>query len=163
MALALTGVFGSIAALCLLLGLLVNPVIVGFAVPFGVAAYFLWYHASGGLHRDARARAERTRADPRTRAERARADPRSPGPGARGRGPFEGGTRGGQQWQDARADDGDSLTEQEAYRALGLDAGADAETVRRAYRERVKEVHPDRGGDEDAFRRVTAAYRRLRE
>jgi curved DNA-binding protein CbpA len=36
--------------------------------------------------------------------------------------------------------------------------------VRAAYRERVKEVHPDtEGGDEEAFKRVTRAYETLRE
>jgi curved DNA-binding protein CbpA len=34
--------------------------------------------------------------------------------------------------------------------------------VRRAYREKVKQVHPDaEGGSEDAFKRVNEAYERL--
>ncbi len=45
-----------------------------------------------------------------------------------------------------------------AFRELGLPAGATMEEVRTAYRRRVKEVHPDRGGDEDAFKRVREAY-----
>lgn len=45
-----------------------------------------------------------------------------------------------------------------AFRELGLPAGATLEEVKRAYRRRVKEVHPDRGGDEDAFKRVREAY-----
>ena len=45
-----------------------------------------------------------------------------------------------------------------AYRVLGLPSGADAEAVRRAYRRRVKEVHPDHGGDEEEFQRVQEAY-----
>ena len=50
-------------------------------------------------------------------------------------------------------------TPAEAYRVLGLDADATDEDVRRAYRERVKSVHPDReGGDEAEFKRVTEAY-----
>lgn len=40
---------------------------------------------------------------------------------------------------------------------------ADAAEIRRAYRERVKDVHPDNGGDRAAFMRVTAAYERLSE
>ncbi|WP_238392142.1 J domain-containing protein [Halorussus amylolyticus] len=52
----------------------------------------------------------------------------------------------------------------EAYRTLGLDPGADADAVRRAYRERVKSVHPDRDtGDEDEFLRVKEAYERLQD
>ncbi len=46
----------------------------------------------------------------------------------------------------------------EAFAALGLEPDADAATVRRAYRDRAKETHPDAGGDEDAFRRVREAY-----
>ena len=63
------------------------------------------------------------------------------GPGDRGRGP----------------------TVEEAYETLGLDAGADLEAVREAYRERAKETHPDLGGDPEAFIRVREAYERLRE
>ncbi|WP_233571989.1 DnaJ domain-containing protein [Halosegnis longus] len=35
--------------------------------------------------------------------------------------------------------------------------------MKRAYREAVKEKHPDRGGDEEEFKDVTAAYDRLTE
>jgi hypothetical protein len=54
----------------------------------------------------------------------------------------------------------DRLTEREraAYAVLGLPAGADRNAVQRAYRERVKEVHPDHGGDKAAFERVRDAY-----
>jgi hypothetical protein len=45
-----------------------------------------------------------------------------------------------------------------AYRELGLSATASAEEVTAAYRRQVKAVHPDHGGDEDAFRRVREAY-----
>jgi len=45
-----------------------------------------------------------------------------------------------------------------AFAELGLDPDADAATVKRAYRDRAKEVHPDAGGDEDAFKRVQEAY-----
>lgn len=45
-----------------------------------------------------------------------------------------------------------------AYEVLGLPAGASEDAVRRAYRERIKEVHPDHGGDEAEFQRVREAY-----
>ena len=45
-----------------------------------------------------------------------------------------------------------------AYAVLGLPSDASESAVRRAYRERVKEVHPDQGGDEAEFRRVREAY-----
>lgn len=50
-----------------------------------------------------------------------------------------------------------------AFAALGLPASADVDEVRRAYRRRVKEVHPDQGGDEDEFRRIREAYDTARE
>lgn len=46
----------------------------------------------------------------------------------------------------------------EAFAEFGLDPDADAATVKRAYRDRAKEVHPDAGGDEAEFRRVQEAY-----
>lgn len=45
-----------------------------------------------------------------------------------------------------------------AFAVLGLPDSADAAAVRRAYRDRVKEVHPDHGGDEAAFQKVREAY-----
>ncbi|GAB3024474.1 J domain-containing protein [Natronobiforma cellulositropha] len=45
-----------------------------------------------------------------------------------------------------------------AYEALGLPATADQAQVRAAYRDRVKDVHPDHGGDEASFRRIQEAY-----
>jgi len=46
----------------------------------------------------------------------------------------------------------------DAFAELGLPPSADPDAVRDAYRERVKDAHPDRGGDEEAFRRVQEAY-----
>ncbi|MFB6205003.1 MAG: J domain-containing protein [Haloglomus sp.] len=51
----------------------------------------------------------------------------------------------------------------EAFEVLGLPASAGEAEVRRAYRERVKEAHPDHGGDEEEFRRVREAYTAARE
>ena len=45
-----------------------------------------------------------------------------------------------------------------AFAMLDLDPGADEASVRSAYRQKVKEVHPDAGGDEVAFRRLSDAY-----
>lgn len=51
----------------------------------------------------------------------------------------------------------------EAFAVLGLHSGASESEIRRAYREKVKEAHPDHGGDEDEFRRVREAYTAARE
>ena len=45
-----------------------------------------------------------------------------------------------------------------AFAELDVSTDADAAEVKSAYRERVKETHPDQGGDEESFRRVREAY-----
>jgi len=56
-------------------------------------------------------------------------------------------------------DTGGELDPQEAAHAvLGLPVGASLDDIKRAYREKAKEVHPDHGGDEDEFKRVREAY-----
>ena len=44
------------------------------------------------------------------------------------------------------------------YRALGITRGASPAVVKRAFRSRAKQTHPDTGGDDAAFRVVTQAY-----
>jgi len=46
----------------------------------------------------------------------------------------------------------------EAFAELGLARSATEAEVRSAYRDRVKQVHPDHGGDEEEFKRVREAY-----
>ena len=53
--------------------------------------------------------------------------------------------------------------EREACEVLGVDTDADEERVTAAYRDRVKETHPDRDGDETEFKRVRWAYEYLHE
>lgn len=45
-----------------------------------------------------------------------------------------------------------------AFRTLGIPRDADVSTVKEAYREKVKEVHPDHGGSEDEFAAIQEAY-----
>jgi len=49
------------------------------------------------------------------------------------------------------------------YDTLRVDSDADEDELKRAYRERVKETHPDLGGSEAAFKRVEQAYEQLSE
>jgi curved DNA-binding protein len=44
------------------------------------------------------------------------------------------------------------------YKVLGVDQGADEDEVKEAYRDLAKKHHPDRGGDEEKFKEVQAAY-----
>jgi len=47
------------------------------------------------------------------------------------------------------------------YEVLLVDPDADEEAIERAYRERVKQAHPDQGGSVEEFRRVRRAYEKL--
>ena len=53
------------------------------------------------------------------------------------------------------ADDDETATA--AFALLGLPTDATETEIRSAYREKVKRVHPDQGGDREAFRRVRDA------
>lgn len=46
------------------------------------------------------------------------------------------------------------------YQVLGIRPDADTGQIRAAYRQRARNVHPDAGGDSDAFTRLQDAYRR---
>jgi curved DNA-binding protein CbpA len=47
------------------------------------------------------------------------------------------------------------------FDVLGLDPDADDAAIRDAYRRRVKEAHPDRGGSTREFQRVKEAYEKI--
>ena len=166
----IVAVFIGITALMLIAGIVVSPFFLLVAVPFGGAAYLMWYQASGKL-------AERIRADPAGYARSARG---GGGPGGFDAGPFEGRftreranrqrARGQGRRRRQRARGGGSVGQQTglsksaAADILDVDAGADAETVKSAYREKVKTAHPDAPeGDEDEFKSVKRAYETLGE
>lgn len=48
-----------------------------------------------------------------------------------------------------------------AWETLGLSPGASPAEIKRAYRQRALETHPDRGGDPAAFRALTRAYEKV--
>ena len=50
-----------------------------------------------------------------------------------------------------------------AFRELGVSPTVETQRIRSAYRKRVKDVHPDHGGDEEAFMRLQEAYLRAKE
>ncbi|EMA66981.1 heat shock protein DnaJ domain protein [Halorubrum aidingense JCM 13560] len=175
----LAATFIGLTALLAVAGVVVSPVLLILAVPFGVVAYFLWYHASGRL-RD-RVRREAARAGPaehrrarqRARAaEHRRSAHRSAGAGG---GATDGGfgasgaaggfggrdPRGSRDPRDPRdrAPSTSGMTEREAYETLGLDRTAGQDAIRSTYREQAKRLHPDgEDGDEAAFKELTEAY-----
>ena len=47
------------------------------------------------------------------------------------------------------------------YDILGVDKSATQEEIKKAYRQKAKESHPDKGGDEQAFKKLSEAYETL--
>lgn len=150
------------------------------ALPFAATGYFMWYQATGkmrervteGTHADAERFAEqkaregtqrgrgRFARDARRRVDRDRRRRRAGWTRTRRRANAERG-RGGTTRQGGMAP-ADEPTLEEACRVLDVDPDDPPAAIRTAYRERVKDVHPDTAdGDEETFKRVTAAYDRL--
>lgn len=143
-----------------------EPLVLIVAAPFAVSTYIFWFQATGGLAAHAHRRAGRTRPSARVAGgdrTAGRRTVRGPSGGPSGTG--AGSTVGrGHHQVDSRNPPAPGRSDATARRVLGVDENADAETVRQAYRDRVKEVHPDaESGTEEAFRRVQEAYDRLRD
>lgn len=185
--LGLAAVFAGLTAL-LVLGTVVSGQLIALfvAVPLGLTSYFMYYHGSGQLARAVHRKRQtdrrqatrggfgagpRSRGGPRTRAERQARAGAGAGAGPRSSRTANTGQRGPRGRRHDRTRDprdrsprsSSGPTRAEARDVLGVGASADESEIKRAYREKVKEVHPDRGGDEATFKRVTAAYDRLRE
>ena len=171
----LSAVFAGLAAVLGILTLVqANPFVLLLAAPFAFLAYAFWYQGTGKLAEQARRRSgpeyQRSRdagfgAGARRAAEesRRRREARQRYE-ARDRGRRRGSRRARAGGRGFGPQPSSGPSEREAYEILGLDPGASGDRVRRAYREKVKEVHPDTdGGDEERFKRVAAAYERLTE
>ena len=46
----------------------------------------------------------------------------------------------------------------EYYNLLGVNKNSSQDDIKKAYRKLVKEHHPDRGGNEETFKKVSEAY-----
>ena len=171
----LAAVFAGLTVTMTVLALSQSPFLFILVIAFGLVTYFMWYHASGRLEQRTRRRARRRPdagdgADPdaseasraasggRSRfaeqARRARQRRRANGQRA-----SDGGRRAAEDPRRTRT----GMGRREAIETLDVEADASQETIKRAYRERVKEVHPDSGGDEETFKRVNRAYETLKE
>ena len=164
-------VFGIMTAVLAVVGVVVNPAVLFLALLFGASTYLMYYHLSGKMAASVYRRVE----------QRAATETRADGTGGFGAGPREEWVppRDEQRRRARRTDprearqrtrqrarqrvaQPDGPTRAEAYDRLGLDPDADEAAVKQAYRERVKETHPDTdSGDEREFKRVKEAYERL--
>lgn len=147
--LGLASVFAGLTVVLVALAFAEQLLLLFLAVPFAVTSYLMWFHATGRLRARTRRRARR--------AGGARAGDRN------GRRSAAGTTAGRERATGGRGrPDGSDISRAEAYRTLGLEVGADPAEVRRAYRAKAKEAHPDaEAGDEERFKRINRAYRRL--
>jgi hypothetical protein len=181
----IAAVFGVLTVVLTAVGVLVNPAVLFLALMFGASTYFMYYHLSGKMAARLYERVERQAAQNTGSARRGGfgAGPREewepPRDGRRARqsrvtqsgqrqrrqasgrqGRQRRQTAGGRQRRQRVQTSGPSPAE--AYRRLGVDPDADQGTIKRAYREKVKEVHPDTdSGSEAEFKQVQAAYETL--
>jgi len=168
----LAAVFAGLAAVLGILTLVrMNPFVLVLAAPFAFVAYLLWYQGTGRLADRAQRRADRGEFGDRRES--------GFGAGARRAARESRGRREARQRYEAQfggrtaASDGvgqsgpraaTGMRAKTAARVLGVDPDAGEDAVKRAYREKVKDVHPDApDGDGDRFKRVQRAYDRLRE
>ena len=155
--LGLAAVFAGVTTVLVVLAFVRQLFLLFLALPFAATTYIMWSHATGRLAARTRRRARRASG---ARTARAGSNPGPGGFGATARGAAGQGATGGRT--DAAAETGP--TRREAYERLDLDPDAADDEVRRAYRAKVKEVHPDtEGGDEERFKRVNRAYERLQD
>ena len=168
---ALSATFaGLTVVLVVISGYARSPVPLFAAVPLGMTGAVMWIHATGRLplladHRTVRRGGRWNPSFRRGTDRRERGGERTHRYGANSRASDDDsrharGRARRSRGRTRRSQRAGNLSD--AYRTLGLDPGADPDSVRRAYREAVKRVHPDTdGGDEEAFKRVNAAYDRL--
>lgn len=171
-------VFAVLTAVLTVVGLLTNPAVLFLALMFGLSTYFMYYHLSGKMAADLYERVERRAAQNPDGARRGgfgagpREEWRPPRDGRRARETrrvqqertrrrrTRTASRNRQRGQPAQPSNGPSPSE--AYRRLGLQPNADERAIKQAYREKVKEVHPDTDtGSEAEFKQVKAAYETL--
>jgi len=72
--------------------------------------------------------------------------------------PFGGFPHGGGGGGRRRAAPAADVDTTKLYETLGIEKSADAKEIKKAYRKLAIKHHPDKGGDEQKFKEVNAAY-----
>lgn len=169
----LAAVFAGLAVVVALAAIVHQPFVAILALLFGAVAYFMWYQASGRLtqrlyrivenqarHNNGQTERGGFGAGPRqgSRSRRANFTSRRKRASNARRGRERERTR--QNRADVVSQSG--LTSAQAYEILDIDPGVDEPAIKQAYREKVKDVHPDtESGSEEAFKQVNEAYEQL--
>lgn len=87
-------------------------------------------------------------------------------------GGFNSGSRGGGNYNNASGGPGGNKSGDDQssgaktsnpYEALGLDANASPDEIKKAFRNKTKENHPDKGGSEDAMQKINDAYEQIQK
>ncbi len=161
-------VFGLLTAVLTVVGILASPAVLFLALLFAASTYLMYYHLSGKMAANVYDRVERRAAtDGRGgfgAGPREEWDPPRDGRARRTADRVREARARRQRASRQRVQQSSGPTPAEAYSRLDLDPGADEHAVKQAYRERVKETHPDTdGGDEREFKRVKVAYETLTE
>lgn len=167
----LAAVFAGLAVVVSLAAIAHEPFVVVLALLFGVVAYFMWYQASGRLaQRVYRTVENQARHEGRTERGGFGAGPRGTRDERARRGGFSGRRRRRNTRQQrerternrAGVANQSTVTTAQAYDILDVEPGVEEPAIKRAYREKVKDVHPDtETGSEEAFKQVNEAYERL--
>lgn len=141
LALGLAVVFGGVAVTMTVAAITTSAFLVFVAIPFVLVSYIMWRQTNDSAASRCRHRVAQSNRAKQSQRETTAA------------------------WERSQSQ-ASSATQRrvDACRVLNVGLDADTDTIRKAYREKAKQTHPDREtGSEAEFKRVTSAYELLTE